>query len=205
MDEGSSIKYLVRPPRSEVYRQPVRIVAGTPSLERWRSVQLIWFRSVTISVGLTFRVGDQGMLVAHGDQGAGYALYVLDDELWFVHNDGRGTMRRLSGGPVSDGTRAIEASLDAVGGGSWTVSLSVDGERRDSMEGVPLLYGMAPFEGIDVGIDRRSPVDWSLYERFGPFAWTGDLGAVTYTPGADAPDSPENLLPMIREMGLAFE
>ena len=70
---------------------------------------------------------------------------------------------------------------------------------------MPLLFGMAPFEGIDVGIDRRSPVDWSIYERFGPFPWTGTLEAVTYTPGEDAPDSPANLLPVIREMGLAFE
>ncbi len=205
LDEGSAIKYLVRPPRSEVYRESVRIVAGTPSLERWRSVQLIWFRSVTISVELAFRTGDHGMLVAHGDQGAGYALYVLDDELWFVHNDGRGTMRRLSGGAVPDGTTSIVALLEAVGGGSWTVSLSVEGAHRAALEGVPLLYGMAPFEGIDVGIDRRSPVDWSLYEQFGPFPWTGDLRAVTYTPGEDAPDSPANLLPVIREMGLAFE
>jgi arylsulfatase len=85
------------------------------------------------------------------------------------------------------------------------VSLSVEGAHRAALEGVPLLYGMAPFEGIDVGIDRRSPVDWSLYEQFGPFPWTGDLRAVTYTPGEDAPDSPANLLPVIREMGLAFE
>ncbi|HEY5156002.1 MAG TPA: hypothetical protein VIJ47_14785, partial [Acidimicrobiales bacterium] len=129
----------------------------------------------------------------------------LDDELWFVHNDGRGTMRRLSGGPVPDGTTRLGASMDAVGGGSWTVTLSVDGDDRATLEGVPLLYGMAPFEGIDVGIDRRSPVDWSLYERFGPFPWTGILEAVTYTPGVDAPDSPANLLPLLREMGLAFE
>ena len=70
---------------------------------------------------------------------------------------------------------------------------------------MPLLYGMAPFEGIDVGIDRRSPVSWELYERFGPFAWTGHLEAVTYTPGDDAPDSPANLLEVIRSMGLRFE
>jgi arylsulfatase A-like enzyme len=209
LDEGSSIKYLIRPPRSDVYREPVRIVADTPSLERWRSVQLVWFRSVEIAVDLVFRTGDQGVLVAHGDQGAGYALYVLDDELWFVHNDGRGTMRRLSGGILADGTTAIAAELVAPGGGSWTVTLRVGDEAgetdRGTLEGVPMLFGMAPFEGIDIGIDRRSPVDWALYERFGPFPWTGDLRAVTYAPGEDAPDSPGNLLPVIREMGLAFE
>ncbi len=205
LDEGSSIKYLVRPERSEVYRRPVRIVAGTPTLERWRSVQLIWFRSVTITAEVDFAPGDRGILVAHGDQGSGYALYVLDDQLWFVHNDGRGHLRRCRGGVVPAGARAITAQLDAVGGGKWTVSLHVDGVEGGRLTDVPLLYGMAPFEGIDVGIDRRSPVSWELYERYGAFAWTGRLEAVTFTPGDDAPDSPGNLLDVIRSMGARFE
>ncbi len=64
---------------------------------------------------------------------------------------------------------------------------------------------MAPFEGIDVGIDRRSPVSWPIYERFGPFPWSGRLQSVTFAPGADAPDSPDNLLEVIRSMGARFE
>ena len=205
LDEGSAIRYLIRPERSEVFRQPVRIVAGTPTLERWRSVQLVWFRSVTITAELDYAPGDQGVLVAHGDQGSGYVLYVLDGELWFAHNDGRGRMRRLSGGSVPVGARRLEAVLEAVGGGTWTVTLVVDGRAQGDLAGVPLLYGMAPFEGIDVGIDRRSPVDWDLYQRFGPFPWTGHLEAVTYTPGEDAPDSPGNLMEVIRSMGQRFE
>ena len=50
-----------------------------------------------------------------------------------------------------------------------------------------MLFGIAPFEGISVGIDPRSPVSWDLYERFGPFPYTGALAAVTYTPGEPAP------------------
>ncbi len=46
-----------------------------------------------------------------------------------------------------------------------------------------MLFGMAPFEGIDVGIDRRSPVSWEIYERFGPFPYSGTLGSVRYEPG----------------------
>jgi len=205
LDEGSSIKYLIRPGRSEIYREPVTIVAGTPTLERWRSVQLIWFRSVTITASIDFRPGDQGMLVAHGDQGGGYALYVLDDELWFVHNDGRGMLRKASGGQLAPGAREVTVTLDAVGGGTWTLGLSVDGEPRTELAGMPMLYGMAPFEGIDVGIDRRSPVSWEIYEQFGPFAYTGTLRSVAYVPGQDAPDSPGNLMEIIRQMGAAFE
>ena len=64
-----------------------------------------------------------------------------------------------------------------------------------------MLFGIAPFEGISVGIDRRSPVSWDLYERFGPFPYTGALAAVTYTPGEPAPDAPVHLVGMLRELG----
>ena len=52
-------------------REPVTIPRGTPTLERWRSVQLIWFRGFTVTVELDHRAGDEGMLFAHGDQGVG--------------------------------------------------------------------------------------------------------------------------------------
>jgi len=205
LDEGSGIKYLQRPERSRVYGEPVTILPGTATLERWRSLQLLWFRAVTIRVALDFQPGDQGYLVAHGDQGSGYGMYVRDDELVFVHNDGRGRMRTLSGGVLRRGVRDVVAELDAPGSQVWTVTLSVDGEQRASLAGVPMLFGMAPFEGIDVGIDRRSPVSWEIYQRHGPFPYTGALRSVRYEPGAPAPDAPEGMLGMLRDMGAKFE
>jgi arylsulfatase A-like enzyme len=205
LDEGGALKYLQRPGRDAVYGEPVTITAGTPTLERWRSVQLIWFRAFTINVDLDYKPGDEGMLVAHGDQGAGYALYVLDGELWFVHNDGRGRLRTLSGGAMPAGARHVTAEFAAPGKRVWDLTLSIDGEARGSIEGVPMLFGMAPFEGIDVGICRRSPVSWEIYERSGPFHYTGALRSATYSPGEPAPDSPVNMLDMLREMGAKFE
>jgi hypothetical protein len=58
---------------------------------------------------------------------------------------------------------------------------------------VAMLLGLAPFEGIDVGIDRRSPVHWGIYERYGAFPYSGGLHSVTYTPG-DRPSYDANLL-----------
>ena len=42
---------------------------------------------------------------------------------------------------------------------------------------------MAPFQGIDVGIDRKSPVNWRLYERNGAFPFSGEIVKVRYLPG----------------------
>ena len=64
---------------------------------------------------------------------------------------------------------------------------------------------MAPFEGIDVGIDRRSPVSWELYERHGPFPFTGQLHAVTYIPGELAPDAGSRFVDLVRELGTKYE
>ncbi len=154
---------------------------------------------------LDHRVGDEGVLVAHGDQGAGYVLYVLDGRLVLAHNDGRGNMTQVDAGDLPDGARQVIAEFTAPGERRWDVRISVDGSERAVMAGLPMLFGMAPFEGIDVGIDRRSPVSWDLYQRFGPFPYSGSLRAATFTPGDHAPDAPVHLLAMLREMGAHYE
>lgn len=204
LDDGTFVKYLERPPRDEVYRRPVTIFPGTPTLERWRSAQLVGYRGVRVLARIDFRSGDQGYLVAHGDQGSGYGLYVLDDELRFVHNDGRGIVRELSGGRILDGPHEIGLELSAPGRQRWDARLLVDGEVTGVEAGFPMLFGMAPFEGIDVGIDRRSPVSWRIFERHGPFPYTGRLHWVRYEPGPLAPDAPETMLDALRELGARF-
>jgi arylsulfatase A-like enzyme len=205
LDEGSGLKFMIRPDRNEVYERPVTLPAGTPTLERWRSLQFILLRSCRIVVSLDFAPGDRGYLVAHGDQGGGYGLYVDGDELVFVHNDGHGALRELRGGALPAGASEIVADLTAPGGGVWTVSLSIDGAEVARGEGFKILFPMAPFEGIDVGIDRRSPVSWEIHERDGCFPWTGTLKSVRYEPGPAAPDSPMNFIDQMREIALTYD
>ncbi|HEY4375957.1 MAG TPA: arylsulfatase [Acidimicrobiales bacterium] len=205
LEEGSRIRYVTRPPYEAPMQQPVRLLRRTHTLERYRSQLLIQWRSFTIDVELAFRTGDRGMLVAHGDQGGGYALYVDEgDELVFVHN-GYGVMRELHCGPVPDGARLIGLAVTAPGGWTWDVTVSVDGDARAAIAGLPMLGAMAPFQGIDVGIDRRSPVSWAIYEQHGPFPFTGDLTAVTVTPGETAPDAGDRFVDLLREIGLRYE
>ena len=60
-------------------------------------------------------------------------------------------------------------------------------------------------EGIDVGIDRRSPVSWSLFQRRGSFPFTGELTAATYTPSPIPADELEHMLAHMRDFALALE
>jgi arylsulfatase len=180
-------------------------VAGTHTLERYRSQMLIQWRSFDVDVELHHRTGDAGVLVSHGDQGGGYALYIDEgDELVFVHN-GYGVMTELRGGTVPDGTEHLRLSIEAPGSWRWNASVAVDGTDRARVEDLVMLGAMAPFEGINVGIDRRSPVSWDLHEAHGTFPYSGTLLAVSYTPGERAPDAGTNFLDLLREMGLKYE
>ncbi len=191
------INYIQRPPWEEVLADPVTLLPGTPTLERFRSTQLIMFRSFVVDVSLTFSSSDNGVLVAHGDQGGGYSLYVEDGRLYFAYN-GYGVMTLVDAGVLPADTSQISLVVEAPGEMVVHAEVCIDREVAGRAFDLPMLTAMAPFEGIDVGVDRRSPVFWSIYERHGVFPWTGSLHSVTYTPGNFAPDAGSRWLDVLR-------
>ncbi|NUR90661.1 MAG: sulfatase-like hydrolase/transferase, partial [Nonomuraea sp.] len=189
LDEGSRLRYLLRPPWQQDAAE-LRIPAGAPTLERWQALQLVQWRSFTITARIA--VPGEGVLVAHGGQGGGYVLYVEDGEVVFAHN-GYGVMRELRAGPPGE-TVTVEVSAP----GDWRWDVRVNGAE---LTGLPMLAAFCPMEGIDVGIDRRSPVSWEL----GHFPFTGELREVVYTPGPFAPDAGANFVDLVRQIGLRYE
>lgn len=176
----------VRRPAEEKLSRPVRILAGTPTLERYRSSKLIAFRDFEIGVdlgGTGYGPGEEGVLVAHGDVQGGYLLYVEEGHLVFGFN-AYGRYRDVDAGPLPTGARRIEVSASVRPGLRWDFELRVDGAPAAKLPDQVQLVGMAPWTGISVGVDARGPVSWDLRRRRGPFRYTGELHAVTYTPGA---------------------
>jgi arylsulfatase len=204
LDEGLGLKYLQRPVSEEALEDPVVIARGTPQLERYRSYKLIQMRSFTASVDLDLADGDEGVLVAHGDQGGGYAAYLGGSDLVYAHN-AYGTMHELRVPRPPAGTKDITLDVEAPCAWMWTVRLLADGTELGSIGELEMIAFMAPFQGIDVGLNRKSPVDCALHERHGTFPFTGTLRTVTYTPGEPAPDAGIRWLDMLREMGARFE
>ncbi|MGV9263245.1 arylsulfatase [Kitasatospora sp. NPDC003701] len=195
----------LRGPEAERLRRPVTLLAGTPELERYRSSRLISFRSFRIEAELTAHgAGDQGVLVSHGDQGGGYSLYVEDGRLRFAYNQ-YGELFEADGGPLAPGAHLITVEASAVADLRWEFRLLVDGAEGGRLGPVHQLIGMAPFQGISVGVDRKSPVSWPVYERHRSFRYTGALHAVTYRPGEPAPYDPETVAQALREAAAAFE
>ena len=204
LDEGNSLSRILRPPWYADWAEPTTLRPGTPTLERWRSQQLIFQKSFEVDVALRWRPGDAGVLVAHGDQGGGYMLYVEDDRLLFAHN-AYGDMTVLDCGPLADGASGVRLAMENPGSLRWNAAVSVDGDTVGEAPGLVSLMAMAPFEGIDVGVDRRSPVSWDVYERHGPFRYSGQLDTVTYRPGDLAPDAGALWLDYIKANGTRFE
>lgn len=205
LDEGTGYRFLIRPPWNEVFEQPVVLYPGEVTLDRWRSQRLILWRDVDITAHVTLAQGDRGILVAHGDQGGGYSLYVDDTGELVVAHNGYGLEGEVRGPVVSPGEHQLTLRITTPGEDRWDLALLIDGDQVASGSGFRLLMAMAPFEGIDIGLDRRSPVCWRLFERHGAFPFTGVLHHVRYEPGSPAPDAPTSLVDFLREWGRSFE
>ncbi|GAA2810334.1 arylsulfatase [Kitasatospora sp. CM 4170] len=195
----------LRGPEADRLRRPVTLLPGTPELERYRSSRLIAFRSFAVEVELDAHgATDQGVLVSHGDQGGGYSLYVEDGRLRFAYNQ-YGDLLEADGGRLAPGPHRITLEATAVADLKWEFRLLVDGAEGGRLGPVHQLIGMAPFQGISVGVDRKSPVSWPVHQRHRSFRYTGGLRAVTYLPGEPAPYDPETVARALREAAAAFE
>jgi len=204
--DGMGINRLQRPPEYDRFATPVTLLAGTPTLERFRSSQLIQDRGFRIEVRFGaqgLREQDEGVLLAHGGQEGGYVVYVEAGRLVFAQNvDSH--MQQIAC-PVPAGAASIAVDVTAAENRVWQVALSSEGEVLARGDGFRQFIGFLPFEGIDVGVDRRSPVSWALYQRRGPFPFSGVLASVRYAPGPLSPHAPRLQIEELRRQALKYE
>ncbi|WP_085370789.1 arylsulfatase [Leifsonia sp. NCR5] len=200
-DDGSLFTH--RPSTELELERPVTLYPGTPTLERFRASKLTKLRSFDVEVRADLASGE-GTLVAHGDQGGGYALQVSDGRLTLAYNE-YGRMHRVTVPVAALGGRDVTLRFEAVPGIRWLIGVEAGGERVAELGPVLQLVGMAPFTGISVGVDRGGPVDWDVYEQRRSFPFSGVLHAVRYVPGAKAEENPEVIVPIERELARIYE
>jgi len=135
-----------------------------------------------------FRHGaaDEGVLYAIGDVTGGLVLYIEDGALHLTYN-GYGRFHTLVGPRVPAGERGAALEFEALGRRRGRGRLVLDGDSTEWGELTPTLMG-GYHEGLDVGLDRRAPVDWALHERHGIFRYGGRIHDVVIESGAFAPD-----------------
>ena len=142
-------------------------------------------RSFRIRVRFHQRAGDAGILWALGDTIGGMVMYLESDRL-NVHYNGFGVPVNLVPVDLSPGEHEAIVEYEALGKRRGQGRLLLDGvEKAGWTEMSPTLM-MGPFEGLDVGLDRRAPVFWELYERHGIYRYSGKIEDVWIDPGQRA-------------------
>jgi arylsulfatase A-like enzyme len=181
-------KFLELPP----HRRPAassrrRFLPGGQTVHRSVVALLIGNRNFRVVTRFRHGTGDEGVLFAIGDVTGGLVLYIETGILHLTYN-GFGRFHTLAGPAVPAGERSAVLEYEALarrrGRGRLGLDTDVAREWRDLS---PTLMG-GFHEGLDIGLDRRAPVDWELRERRGIFRYGGTIYDVVIESGRFAPD-----------------
>lgn len=122
-----------------------------------------------------------GMIVTQGGSEGGYGLYLREGKPVFVYNFLAFERPTFTGeAALPAGRTTIEVDFKYDGGGmgkGGEVTLKAGGKTVASgriERSVPIQFAI--FEGLDIGLDNGSPVDWTY--RL-PFKFTGKIERVT--------------------------
>lgn len=165
-----------------------RFLPGGQTVARNAIVPLIADRCFRIDVHLRHRAADQGVLFAIGDITGGMVMSVEDGALQFLYN-GFGQFHRISAAALGALEGRLCLQYEALGQRRGRGRLLCDDTPlADWSDLSPTLMG-GFHEGLDIGLDRRAPVDWELYQRQGIFRYSGVIHELVIEFGAFAPDS----------------
>ena len=164
---------------------------GTGPLSTLAEAPRLLMRSWSIHARIARSKGEDGVLVAMGDIHSGYSLYVKDDRVHFVVNKFGDLTELRSAEAILGGASEVEVEFRHDGilsailrGGLWNkyrflggeLSLKVDGVVVDETR-LPTGPPFLTMEGLDVGLDRGSPV---THAYAAPFDFAGELDGVTF-------------------------
>jgi arylsulfatase len=181
-------KFLELPP----HRRPPansrrRFLANAQTVHCRVIAPLIANRNFRIVTRLRHSAADQGVLFAIGDVAGGLVLYIEDSTLRLTYN-GYGRFHALVGPRVPEGEQGVLLEVEALGRRRSRGRLVLnDGEAGEWGELSPTLMG-GYHEGLDIGLDRRAPVDWALWERHRTFRYSGTIRDVIVESGQFAAD-----------------
>ncbi len=175
------------PDEVEAEERPRTFLRGMQTVHRADVFPMIADRSFRIRVRFNHRIGDAGVLWAIGDPIGGMVMWVEDGYLGF-HYNGFGERTTLPRVPLAAGSHSATIDYEALGNRDGRARLLLNEDEVvgfTRMAPTMVLYGV--FEGLDIGLDRRGPVLWTLYERHGAFRYPGEIVDVTIEPGRRVP------------------
>jgi arylsulfatase len=148
--------------------------------------------TITAEVDLPDDKGN-GMIITHGGSEGGYGLYLRDGKPTFVYNFlGMERPTLTADKPLPKGRTTIKVDFAYDGGGmgkGGAITLSANGRKVAGgrlERTVPIQFSIT--EGLDVGMDNGSAVDWT-YKL--PFKFTGKIEKVTVEIRPEKPGAPK--------------
>lgn len=171
------------PDDQDRWDHPRTYLPGMQTVHRADLFPLIANRDYQIAVRFRARPRDKGILWAIGEPNGGIVMW-LEDERLHLHYNAFGDRVTVSTAPISQGDHlaVFDYRIDAGGTGAGRILVDAAQCVAPTTMTPPMVpYGI--FEGLDVGLDRRGPVHWDLYERHGAFPFSGQIIDVTIAPG----------------------
>jgi len=136
-------------------------------------------RSYTIDVPITYKNGDEGVLVALGNHESGYTLYIKDNRLVYEYHNGVKRYVIKSKKDLKQGKLNIQFEFTKTGDFSGIGSLYVNKQKVGEEEIDSTLPLKVAFEGLDIGEDLMNPVS-PEYKDQKEFAYTGEIEKVVF-------------------------
>jgi arylsulfatase A-like enzyme len=136
-------------------------------------------RSYEITIPFEYKQGDQGVLLALGNDKSGYTFYIRDNHLIYEHNSGFARYNIVSDKGLTEGNLTLRFQFDKTANNEGIGTLYMNDEEVGKTEIRTLPFKMA-FEGLDIGEDLLYPVS-PEYENLGTFPYTGSIVKVVYS------------------------
>jgi arylsulfatase A-like enzyme len=161
---------------------------GAQTVNRASIAPLLSDRNFTVTVNLVQGAQDEGVLFALGDVAGGMVMYIEHSLLHLFYN-GYGEFIHLEAMPMPPGQHAVALEYEALGERKGRGRLLLNGHAAHEWQDLSPTLMVGFHEGFDIGIDRRAPVEWELFERRGNFPYSGKIDSVVVDSRAFAPGS----------------
>ena len=171
------------PENGDRWDRPRTFLPGAQTVHRADLFPLIANRSYRIAVHFAQSANDTGILWAIGEPNGGIVMWIENQRL-MLHYNAFGDRQTVTGPILFPGAHVALFDYEVQAESRGRGRLILDGAlATEFTELSPPMVPYGIFEGLDVGLDRRGPVFWDLYDRHGSFAYSGDISEVTIEPG----------------------
>jgi len=113
-------------------------------------------------------------------------MYVEGGLLQF-HYNGFGDTVDVAPVELAPGRHRVVLEYEALGERRGRGRVIVGDRAPGNWVDMSPTLAFGPFEGLDIGLDRRAPVSWRVRERHRTFPYRGTIDAVRFEPGPRAP------------------